>query len=272
MIMRLLIHHPECLGPALAGEAIGLQRVYEEALDHMLDTPVFGSSRASPRDSTDLGSSTPLKGTLSRGETMIYSESSPHGERIRSNSYMNLNLMSTRLVLSFYTSLVRLLAYCAPVKVNVDKPSNGNGSDVSNAVPGLAELNTTTSGDQSGSDSNSGNGGGYSGSGTTSGTSSGTSTKVNGDEWTRNILSNLISMEDVKGILSLPFAHDGQGGIIPTHKEAVLLFLSHVYGLSDRQLLCDLLTDAFLPDIKTALKLASVSPVTHYIRHPCITP
>lgn len=267
VIMRLLIHHPECLGPALAGEAIGLQRVYEEALDHMLNTPVFGSSRASPRDSTDLGSATPLKGTLSRGETIVYSESSPHGERHRSNSYMNLNLMSTRLVLSFYTSLVRLLAYCAPIKVSVNKSSNGNGSDVSNEVPGLSDLNSTASGGQSGGDDAiSGSEGGHSGSGTTSGTCS---TKVNGDEWTRNILSNLISMEDVKGILSLPFAHDGHGGIVPTHKEAVLLFLSHVYGLSDRQLLCDLLTDAFLPDIKTALKLPSVSPVTHYISDPC---
>ena len=250
MIVRLLIHHPECLGPALGGDGIGLHRIYEDALDHMFDTPRFGSSRASPRDSTDLSSAPPLKQSLFREETvwipeLPLSDSHTHLQR-RTSSYLNLNLMSTRLVLSFYTSLVRLLAYCAPAKqVTVAKSTAGSGNGTSSGT-----VNSGSSG-LSGTDSGL--------SGTASGTSGSSTMKKSDAERTRNILSNLISVEDVKGILSLPFARDGHQGIIPVHKEAALLFLSRVYGVTDSQLLLDLLTDAFLPDIKTALKLASVS-------------
>ena len=252
MIVRLLIHHPECLGPALGGDGIGLHRIYEDALDHMFDTPRFGSSRASPRDSTDLSSAPPLKQSLFREETILIPElplgdSHTHLQRMTS-SYLNLNLMSTRLVLSFYTSLVHLLAYCAPVKqVTVAKSTAGSGNGTNGSS---GTVNSGSSG-LSGTDSGL--------SGTASGTSGSSTMKKSDAERTRNILSNLISVEDVKGILSLPFARDGRRGIIPAHKEAALLFLSRVYGVTDSQLLLDLLTDAFLPDIKTALKLASVS-------------
>ena len=255
MIVRLLIHHPECLGPALAGEAIGLHRVYEDALDHMFDTPQYGSSRASPRDSTDLSSAPPLRGGLFREESVIFTDTSTDyhaSEHRRSSSFMNLNLMGTRLVLSFYTGLVHLLAYCAPGREVIDNIANGNGS---------SGLSGSTGGSGS-SFSGSAGGTGSGPNGTTSGTSSGCSEstmKKSGAERTRSILSNLISVEDVKGILSLPFARDGRQGIIPAHKEAALLFLSRVYGVTDSQLLRDLLTDAFLPDIKYVLKLASVS-------------
>ena len=249
VIVRLLIHHPECLGPALTGEAVGLHRVYEDALDHMLDTPQFDSSRTSPRDPTDPGSSRPLRvGTLSRGETMLTLDSTtpptdPHAGTLqhRSSSYMNLNLMSTQLVLSFYTSLVRLLAYCAPVEQV--KTNNGSSSGT-NGLSGTTNDNASGLGGTS-KDATSG----------LSGSCGGDSLKKSGAKRTRNILSNLISVSDVKGILSLPFARDGRQGIIPVHKEAALLFLSRVYGVTEPQLLRDLLTDAFLPDIKTALKL-----------------
>ena len=252
MIVRLLIHHPECLGPALAGEAIGLHRVYEDALDHMFDTPQYGSSRASPRDSTDLSSALPLRTSLFREESVVFSDTTSDnhfGEHRRSSSFMNLNLMGTRLVLSFYTSLVRLLAYCAPGReVVIDNLANGSGdSGLSGSTTGsISGLSSTGSGPN----------------GTTSSTGGGCSDstiKKSGAERTRSILSNLISVEDVKGILSLPFAQDGRQGIVPAHKEAALLFLSRVYGVTDSNLLRDLLTDAFLPDIKSVLKLASVS-------------
>ena len=90
--------------------------------------------------------------------------------------------------------------------------------------------------------------------------------KRSGTERTRMILSNLVPVEEVVGILSLPFARDGKKGIIPAHKEAALLFLSRVYGIPCSQLFLNLLTDAFLPDIKTALKLASVSCGEHVVR------
>ena len=215
----------------------------------MFDTPQFGSSRASPRDSTDVGSAFPLRGSLSRGETVVFPDSSPPHVNLnnRSTSYTNLNLMNTQLVLSFYTSLVRLLAYCAPAKqVMVDKPANGNGAGSTNGLSG------TTS--DSNSNTTSGNNGGTSNRCTADNTM-----KKSGSERTRNILSNLVSIEDVRGILSLPFARDGRQGIVPAHKEAAVLFLSRVYGVTEPQLLRGLLTDAFLPDIKTALKIATVS-------------
>ena len=232
-IVRLLIHHPESLGPALAGEAIGLHRVYEDVLDHMLDTPQYGSSRASPRDSSDLGSALPLRG----------SPDSPPGDshaslQHRSSSFLNLNLMNTQLVLSFYTSLVRLLACCAPV----DEDSAVSETSETTATNGLVSR-TTSSGPKS-----------------EAGKACGVvDVKKSCAERTRNILRNLISVDDARGILSLPYAKDGAQGIIPTHKEAALLFLSRVYGVTEPQLFRELLADAFLPDIKTALKRASVS-------------
>ena len=306
MIVRLLIHHPECLGPALSGEAVGLHRVYEDALDHMLDTPQYGSSHASPRDSTtDLGVFYLPRGTLSRGETIIYPrDSSPPVVPLpqRSSSYGNLNLMSTQLVLSFYTSLVHLLAYCAPGKqVLTNKASNGiNGSNSGTTGGSGSSIsgNSGTGGSGSGTTSNnsgttgaSGSGissdrgaTGASGSGTgsnngtpggsasgTSGTSGTTSNSCSsssvktGAEQTCNILSNVISVGDLRGILSLSFARDGVQGIVPAHKEAALLFLSRVYGVPDCHHLRDLLTDAFLPDIKTALKMAAVSHLLQYM-------
>lgn len=246
MIVRLLIHHPECLGPALTGEAIGLHRVYEDALEHMFDTPQYNSSCTSPRDSTDLGSAYPTRvNSLSRGETTDTSplNDSHSGNLQHTSSYMNLNLMSTQLVLSFYTSLVRLLAYCAPVEqVITSNGSNGRNGTNNDPILATSGLNGTTN------DTTSGLSGAGSGSG-------GISMKKSGSERTRNILSNLISVSDVKGVLCLPFARDGRRGIVPAHKEAAVLFLSRVYGVTDAQLLRDLLTDAFLPDIKTALKL-----------------
>lgn len=233
VIVRLLIHHPECLGPALAGEAIGLHQVYEEVLDHMLDTPQYDSSRASPRDPSDPGSAYPLRGSPSQKD--LASNSPPaesHGIlQHRSSSYLNLNLMNTQLVLSFYTSLVRLLAYCAPT--DEDKLATGSSGTTTNATDGYVASTSDGTG--------------------------GVNVKKSGAQRTRNILRNLISMSDLRGILSLPYAHDGHQGIVPAHKEAVLLFLSRVYSVTEAQLLRDLLTDAFLPDIKTALKLASVS-------------
>ena len=235
VIVRLLIHHPECLGPALTGEAIGLHRVYEDVLDHISDTPLYDSSRTSPRDTSDLGSTLPLRGgSPSDGELLSDSPSESHtGLQHRSSSYLNLNLMNTQLVLSFYTSLVRLLAYCAPM--GDDRSSTNGLAPANNNLINLASVQERACGD------------------------AGSNLKKNSAGRTLSILKNLISVNDLRGILSLPFARDGQQGIVPAHKEAALLFLSRVYGVSHSQLLRDLLTDAFLPDIKTALKLASVS-------------
>ena len=231
---------------------MGLHRVYEDILDHMLDTPQYGSSRASPRDTFDLGSALPLRGSPSQADS---ASGSPPAElhtslQHRTSSYLNLNLMNTQLVLSFYTSLVRLLAYCAPV--DEDRPQSG-GTGTGNSLSGGGSANGPFGTTDGHSGSSNGTAGG------TGGCSAGSNLKKSGAERTRNILRNLISVGDVRGILSLQFARDGRPGIVPAHKEAALLFLSRVYGVTESQLLRDLLTDAFLPDIKTALKLGSVS-------------
>jgi len=79
---------------------------------------------------------------------------------------------------------------------------------------------------------------------------------------TRNILQNLIRVEDLVGILSTNFEPDLDASIHPSHKEAVLLFLNRVYGIPDSELLVKLISKAFLPDIKYALQLTKVSVFT----------
>ena len=315
-VVRLLIHHSECLGPALSGESVGLCQIYEDAVEHMYDTPVFGSFPGTPQDSTDLGGALPLDGNLSQDED----EGSPYPEPLhariqrRASSFHNLNLMGTKLVLSFYTSLVRLLACCAPGGGNHGSPEgdagktnlsdsgsrhtsggisgpsggtnghgggfsgfnggiNGRSNDISGPNGGIGGFSGVNSGysDVSGlSGRNSGtndpsggtsgpNGGGMAGRGC-GGVVSSSAMKRSGVERTRRILSNLVSVAEVKGILSLQLARDRRKGIVPAHKEAALLFLRRVYGVTESRVLLELLTDAFLPDIKTALKLAAVSP------------
>ena len=197
VIVRLLIRHSECLGPALAGEALGLRWAYEEAMDHLEDTPQFFT----PRDSS--------------ADFYMQSQDSTAGPLHHSHSYLNINLLSTRLLLSFYTSLVRLLACCGPGCV----PSQGS--------PAPQTLGTSYK-------------------------------KSSTVERTRNILQNLVKVEEVVGVLSLPFSRDVKNGLRPQHKEAALLFLDRVYGVTRWELMLKLLTDAFLPDIKSCLKLIRV--------------
>lgn len=197
VVVRLLIRHSECLGPALAGEALGLRWAYEEAIDHLEDTPQFFT----PRDSS--------------ADLSMQSQDSTAGPLHHSHSYFNINLLSTRLLLSFYTSLVRLLACCGPGHT----PSQGN--------PAPQTLGTS-------------------------------SKKSSTAERTRNILQNLVKVEEIVGVLSLPFSRDMKNGLRPQHKEAALLFLDRVYGVTGWELMLKLLTDAFLPDIKSCLKPVKV--------------
>ena len=299
VVVRLLIHHSECLGPALSGESVGLCQIYEDAVEHMYDTPVFSSFPGTPQDSTDLGGALPQDDHLSQDENegSSYPELQHASMQRRASSYHNLNLMGTRLVLSFYTSLVRLLACCAPGEGNRSPPEgdagktslgdsgsrhssgtsggiNGPSGGINGPNGGIGGLNGVNqgasdvsgfSGPNSGTNDPSGTTNGPSGGGGMDGRGSGgvvssSAMKRSGLERTRRILSNLVSVEEAKGILSLQLARDVKKGIVPVHKEAALLFLRRVYGVTESRVLLELLTDAFLPDIKTALKLAAVSP------------
>ena len=134
----------------------------------------------------------------------------------------NQNLTTTE-VLSFYTDLLLLMAYCAS-GVSCSHTHSSGGS-AHTATPCVSKQ------------------------------------KQSAIARTTNILQNLIKPEDLVGILSLKIAQgtaSTERGLSPCHKEAAVLFLERVYGITNPELLLKLLTDAFLPDIKLALKLVQV--------------
>ncbi|KAB7495833.1 Ryanodine receptor [Armadillidium nasatum] len=77
----------------------------------------------------------------------------------------------------------------------------------------------------------------------------------------RAILRSLVPLADLQGVLSLRFSLTnaaGEGGsdmppgLIPLHKQSIVLFLERVYGMDDKELFFTLLEDAFLPDLRAA--------------------
>lgn len=83
----------------------------------------------------------------------------------------------------------------------------------------------------------------------------------------RAILRSLVPLEDLQGVLSLRFTlqnpaageerpkSDVPSGLIPGHKQSVVLFLERVYGIETQELFFRLLEDAFLPDLRAATML-----------------
>lgn len=86
----------------------------------------------------------------------------------------------------------------------------------------------------------------------------------------RAILRSLVPLEDLHGVLSLRFTlqnpaagqdrpkSDMPSGLIPGHKQSVVLFLERVYGIEMQELFFTLLEEAFLPDLRTATMLDRV--------------
>uniref|UniRef100_A0AAZ1Y3U1 Ryanodine receptor 2 n=1 Tax=Oreochromis aureus TaxID=47969 RepID=A0AAZ1Y3U1_OREAU len=87
----------------------------------------------------------------------------------------------------------------------------------------------------------------------------------------RAILRSLIPIEDLVGVISIPFsmpnlAKDGlvvepdmSAGFCPDHKAAMVLFLDRVYGIEDQNFLLHLLEVGFLPDLRSAASLDTVA-------------
>lgn len=81
----------------------------------------------------------------------------------------------------------------------------------------------------------------------------------------RAILRSLVPLEDLQGVLSLRFtlsntaAEEGRSdippGLIPAHKQSIVLFLERVYGMDDKELFFSLLEHAFLLDLRAATSL-----------------
>lgn len=87
----------------------------------------------------------------------------------------------------------------------------------------------------------------------------------------RAILRSLVPLEDLRGVLSLRFTiqnpaageqrpkSDMPSGLIPAHKQSVVLFLERVYGIETHELFYKLLEEAFLPDLRACTMLDRVS-------------
>ncbi|KAK6622641.1 hypothetical protein RUM43_008483 [Polyplax serrata] len=83
----------------------------------------------------------------------------------------------------------------------------------------------------------------------------------------RAILRSLVPLEDLQGVLALRFTlqqpaageerpkSDMPSGLIPGHKQSVVMFLERVYGIETQELFFRLLEDAFLPDLRCATML-----------------
>ncbi|XP_051926912.1 ryanodine receptor 2 isoform X3 [Hippocampus zosterae] len=83
----------------------------------------------------------------------------------------------------------------------------------------------------------------------------------------RAILRSLIPIEDLVGVICIPFSMPNLGkdgvvlepdmsaGFCPDHKAAMVLFLDRVYGVQDQNFLLHLLEVGFLPDLRAAASL-----------------
>lgn len=86
----------------------------------------------------------------------------------------------------------------------------------------------------------------------------------------RAILRSLVPLEDLQGVLSLKFTSqqpapgeekpksDMPSGLVPGHKQSIVLFLERVYGIERHDLFYRILEDAFLPDLRAATMLDRV--------------
>lgn len=93
----------------------------------------------------------------------------------------------------------------------------------------------------------------------------------------RAILRSLVPLEDLQGVLSLKFTlqnpapgeekpkSDMPSGLIPGHKQSVVLFLERVYGIETQELFYKLLEEAFLPDLRAATMLDKVINIFYYL-------
>lgn len=86
----------------------------------------------------------------------------------------------------------------------------------------------------------------------------------------RAILRSLVPLEDLQGVLSLKFTlqqpapgeekpkSDMPSGLMPGHKQSIVLFLERVYGIETHDLFYRILEDAILPDLRAATMLDRV--------------
>ena len=107
MIIKLLIQHPECLGPGYSNQTLSLVDIFTSSISQLKDTR---HSVVSGKRKT---------GSMYRQETMVKIEPSvpdtPPGYMKFSrhnSSTLNLSSLTAGYTISFYNTLLRLLSYC----------------------------------------------------------------------------------------------------------------------------------------------------------------
>ena len=117
IIIRLLIQRPECLGPALAGDdVLGLQKVYDVVTANKLNDsmPVYKSFS----DSTV---------NKSFSDSVSVSNTSFTSQVLFSENGLDI-------ILPFYNSLVKLLAWCSPDVTRLQTATSSDHNDLRRSV------------------------------------------------------------------------------------------------------------------------------------------
>ena len=200
-IVRLLIQHPDCLGPGYSGQSLELSRAIKEAFPLLCNQALKTASRSSSLCRQDTLVSVQV------GPAMGQAATSPK----RSSSTFSLNVLTAELTVQFYSSLIRLLASCVV--------HTGHNSREGSPPPSNSRQ----------------------------------------DDHIKSFMQSLVSLEELKEILSFPLAQKEGEGASAMCKEAILMFLDNVYDIEQPEFLMDLLTNVFLPDIRVALEIDKVN-------------
>lgn len=122
VIIRLLIQYPDSLGPGTLGKNLGIVAIFQDSMSLL---------------------SGPRKRRLTHQETTVRFERDHATLDKKSSSTINLSSGTADIALSFYTFLVRLLAFCAPIKEAQSVLSithNSPNSDNDHVIPFLQSL------------------------------------------------------------------------------------------------------------------------------------
>ncbi|KAL3078921.1 hypothetical protein niasHS_014703 [Heterodera schachtii] len=198
LVIRLLIRRPECLGVALKGEGQGLFAAFKEAI--LLSEDI--------RRLEEGEESVLLHSVILRHHAK-YPSKEAEGE-----DYVDLGAA----ILDFYSSLVDLLAKCAPDPMTIQA---GHGD----SVRARAILRSLISLDDL--------------------------CQILSLRFTiPNLMGNgsSISSQDDSGPLP---------GLLPNHKHSVLLFLERVYSIDSQEMFFAFLEQSFLPDLRAATMMDS---------------
>lgn len=127
VIIRLLIQYPDSLGPGTLGKNLGIVAIFQDSMSLL---------------------SAPRKRKLTHQETTVRFERDHAPLDKKSSSTISLSSSTADIAVSFYTFLVRLLAFCTPladtssttIAAAAAGPANSPSSDNDHVIPFLQSL------------------------------------------------------------------------------------------------------------------------------------